>query len=110
MRKDEKKIEGRIFKGLSRLINLRKNHGVFSGSNMEIMNTGNAHVLGYIRHLGTERVLVFANFSEQEQILPANLLRLYGFVHRYQNLLSSEKYAQEDVKLQPFEFLPLACI
>ena len=42
-------IEGRIYQGLQRLIRLRKQTAAFSGGQLQVMNTGNPHVLGYVR-------------------------------------------------------------
>ena len=35
-----------------------------------------------------QRALVLANFSEQPQVIPANLLRLYGLSYQFTDLLS----------------------
>lgn len=73
-RHDPQTIEGRIYAGLRQLIQLRKEHAVFSGHDLRVLETGSVHVLGYERHLGEHRALVFANFSEQPQTLPSNVL------------------------------------
>jgi amylosucrase len=106
-RRDPQSIEGRIFNGLKKLIGMRKEHPVFSGSRMTVIRTGNNHVLGYLRATGQERALVFANFSERDQILPANLLRLYGLSDQFIALLSGKDFPIQDIKLEPYQLVCL---
>ncbi len=73
-RHDPHAIEGRVYNGLRQIIQLRKEHEVFSGHDLRVLETGNLHVLGYERRFEKHRALVFANFSEQEQTLTPNIL------------------------------------
>lgn len=98
-RQEAGSIEERIFGGLQRLIRLRQKHAVFGEGEMEAIQTGHSQVLGFARTLGSQRVLVFANFSEQEQILPANLLRLYGLSYHFTDLLADRSLPLQDLKL-----------
>jgi glycosidase len=100
-------VEGQIYQGLQRLIALRKSQAIFSGNEMDVIDTGNAHVLGYTRRHGLERALVFANFSEQAQTIPANLLRLYGLNSAFTNLLTGETAADADLVLESCGFVCL---
>jgi amylosucrase len=84
-RNDPSTIEGRIYLGLQELIQLRKSHGVFACGPLKVIQTGNEHVLGFIRENGKQRVAVLANFSERTQFVRAEALapslaqeRLYG--------------------------------
>ena len=52
------------FKGLKKLIELRKQHKVFAGGELEIIPTENEHVLGFMRIHAGKRAMIFANFSE----------------------------------------------
>jgi glycosidase len=106
-RRDPQSLEGRIFSGLQQLVSLRKQHPVFAGAEMEVIDTGNEHVLGYVRISGGQRALLFANFSEQEQVLPANLLRLYGLSYTFRDLLSGAELSLQDITLSPYQFLCL---
>jgi amylosucrase len=65
-------------------------------------------VLGFVRTAANQRILVFANFSEQEQTLPVNLLRIYGLGYQYQNLLHDVPVPPGDLKLGAYDFLALA--
>jgi glycosidase len=106
-RVDVESIEGRIYQGFQRLIQLRKHTASFAGSQLQVMNTGNPHVLGYVRTHENSSVLVFANFSEGEQLIHANLLRLYGLSYQFTDLISSDSYPLKDLALPPFGFVCL---
>ncbi len=102
LRKDPSTIQGRIYQGLQRLIQLRKNNTIFSAGVLEVIETNHDAVLGFTRLLGSQRVLVFANFSEQKQTLPANLLRLHGLSYSYQDLLTHQALPFQDIDLEPY--------
>ena len=93
-RNDPQTIEGRIFDGLKSLIRLRKENPVFSGGELQVVETDNAHVLGYLHTHNGQRALILANFSEQRQTLSARVLTqinaegaqpLYGQAARLEN-------------------------
>jgi glycosidase len=107
-RGDVNSIEGRIYQGLQRLIQLRKHTAAFSGGQLQVMDTGNQHVLGYVRTHEHSSVLVFANFTEGEQLINANLLRLYGLSYQFTDLISGESNLMKDLVLPPFGFVCLA--
>ena len=106
-RHDPESIEGRIYLQLQKLIRLRKEHEAFSGTDFEVMDTDNDHVLGYMRKNEDKRVLIFVNFSENEQEISANILRLYGLSYQFTDLMSGEKIQLGDVVLNPYQFLCL---
>ena len=86
------------------MIELRKDHPAFAGNDLQIVDTGNGHVLGYVRLADDERLLVFANFSERPQLVSANQLRLFGLSYEFLNLVSGETFALQDLQLDPYEF------
>jgi amylosucrase len=107
-RNDSKTVEGRVYQGLQKLMNLRKSHPVFTGGQLETVQTENEHVLGYIRSRAGKRVIVFANFSEHPQFVPARVLEQYGFhrgVKRLHGLGKSQK--GEALSLAPYGFVVL---
>ena len=112
-RQDPESIEGRVYQGLCRLIALRVQAMGFGGSEINVMDTGNEHVLGYVRQPASQkvgatgRILVFANFSEHQQIVPANQLRLYGLGYHFTNALSGESIPLQDLSLEPYGFVCL---
>jgi amylosucrase len=108
-RADPQTIEGRVFGGLKRLIDLRQENPAFSGEDLQVMVTGNEHLLGFVRQGAGQRLLVLANFSEAEQTLSANQLRLYGLGYTFHDLLNEADIPYGDLKLPPYEFTCLVC-
>ncbi len=108
LRSDPSTVEGRIYQGLQRLIALRLNQPVLAGQEMQVIDTGSPHLLGYSRMAADQRLLFFVNFSESEQTLPANLLRLYGKGYCCRNLLSGESLSEGDLTLRAYDFLVLS--
>jgi amylosucrase len=88
-------LEGKIYTGLQRLIRLRMDNPVFAGQEIQVINTGNPHVLGYVRLQDHQRALVFANFSEEAQDLPGNLLRMYGLGDQLTDMFTGKRFRQE---------------
>jgi glycosidase len=70
-------VEGQVFTGLQTLIGLRKAQTVFSGGALELVQTDNPHVLGYVRTHAGGRAVIFANFSESEQSLAPRVVEQY---------------------------------
>ena len=104
-RHDLTTVEGQTFQGMQRLIQLRKGNPVFSGGELHVMETGSPYVLGYVRSGKDGRILVFANFSEEPQTLPSNLLRLYGLNYTFRNLLSGQEMPPGAIQLAGCDFL-----
>jgi glycosidase len=92
--------EGRAFQGLQALIQLRKSHAAFTNGNLEVIDTGNDHVLGFVRTYADQRATVFANFSEAEQSIPVRVLAQHNCYT--QGLLTGESH------LAPYKELTLA--
>ena len=62
-----KGIEGQIFQELKRRIFLRKEIPAFGNGDLELIETHNPHVLGYLKKDEDQKIAVIHNFSEQEQ-------------------------------------------
>ncbi len=106
-RRQPETVVSRVFSGLSKLIAVRKAHSIFSGHETEVIDTNNPHVFGYLKIQGGERFLCLANFSEDEQLLPANLLRLYGLGYTFTDLVNGESIPWKDLALSPYQFIGL---
>lgn len=102
-RKDNNSLESRIFAGILNLIQLRKDNPVFSNGMMGLADVENNHVLGYLRHQDASRLLVLANFSEQEQEISLNTVRLFLLDYSFEDLYSGEKIAAENIELGPYQ-------
>ncbi len=65
--KKGKGVEGQICSELKRRIHLRKEIPPFGNGSLDIIETHNPHVLGYMKSEGNQRIAVLHNFSEREQ-------------------------------------------
>jgi amylosucrase len=108
-RNDPDTLEGRIYSRLRQLIRVHQQETAFAGNDMQVMNVGNDHVLGYVRQHAGRRVLVLANFSEQAQSVPGNLLRVYGLSYTFTDLVTGQSIAAGDLELGPFSLMCLRC-
>jgi amylosucrase len=105
-RSDRGTIEGQIYGRLRRLIVLRKDCAALGQGETEIVDAGNPHVLCIIRQGEGQRILVLVNFSEQEQRIAANELRLHGLDYSFYDLVNDEEIsAVEDLVLDPLGFV-----
>jgi glycosidase len=108
---DKGTVPGQIFLGLQRLIQLRKATQAIGGNPPDFINSGNPHVFGYIRRKGSQQVLVLNNFSDNEQVIPGNILRLSGLGYRFKDLISGKVVdVKQDLTLEPFQFVWLDII
>ncbi len=107
LRNDEATVEGRIYQNMRNFIRLRKSNPVFAGGEIQVISTGNPHVLGFMRCNEAERALVFANFSEEPHPIPANLLRLYGLSYNFQDMMTLKEVPFEDFHIEPYQFICL---
>ncbi len=57
---------------------------------MTVVDAGNPHVFSYLRQDAGSRVLVFANFSEREQRVAANLVRNHGLSYDFRDLITGD--------------------
>ncbi len=106
-RANEKTPAGRVFTGLKKIIAARKAHPALAGHETTVIDTGNSAVFGFLRAGGDKRVLVLGNFTEREQPVQANLLRLYGLGYHYTDLLTGEVFPPADFVMKPYQFLCL---
>ncbi len=105
-RADPETIEGRVFTGLRRLITVRKAHPAFAGAETQVVDLGNDHVFAYVRPHHGGRVLALANFTEEEQFVTANQLRLHGLAYAFTDLVTGEQLsAVKDLVLAPYRFV-----
>jgi len=100
---DPATVEGRIFTGMQRLAALRRSTPALGGQEFQWIDTGDGRVFGFVRGSGAQRLIVLANFSEQECRLPGNLLRLYGLGYQFKDLLSGEEQTGAEIVLEPYQ-------
>jgi amylosucrase len=94
-------VEGRLFTQLLALIKLRVAQPAFYDGALEVIDTGNPHVFGYVRQNQQQRVLVLVNFSEHSQAFDANRLRMYGSGYQFGDLISGQTYTASQALLLP---------
>jgi len=110
-RHDPETVEGRIYAGLQRLIQVHKATPAFGGVEMEVIETGSEHVFGFVRTRVVdgreERVVVLANVSEHDLRLDANVLRLYGLSYRFLELIGEREIELNEgpLLLDPYQVL-----
>ena len=98
--------QGFVFHELQRLIALRKHQRAFAGNQLEVFDTGNQHLLGFVRAAEGQRLLVVSNFSERPQTMSANRLRIFGLDYRFTDLNTGKRYlATETMHLAPYQFV-----
>ena len=70
-----------------------------------MIDTNSPHVLGYVRFHEGERLLILANFSDYEQTLDENLLRLYGLSYNLRDLIHGGSIPFANLRLEPYQLL-----
>jgi amylosucrase len=106
---DMARPEGYVFNEMLRLIALRKEQPALWGTAMEVIDTGNPQLFGYVRAHGGQRVLVIANFSGRVQSMSANRLRLFGLNYHFTDLNTGMHFsASETLSLSAYQFVWLA--
>jgi amylosucrase len=94
-------IEGRVYQGLLKLVKLRKDNNDFSCGSLDVVNTENDHVLGFVR----SSTVVFANFSETSQTIPSHILaRVVG--KDYTQRHGTSRFSNEkDLTVDPLDLV-----
>jgi len=75
---DQDTLEWRFFREMVKLFRLRKEIPAFQNGGVEVISTGNPHLLGYIRAFENQRILVINNFSDKPQKMDTGRLEIYG--------------------------------
>jgi amylosucrase len=98
---DQDTLEWRFFHEMVKLVNLRKNLPALQNGGMEIVDTGNPHLFGYIRSFGDQSLLMLNNFAEQPQTINAKQLQHCGKMGHAVDLLRNEIISFDaDLQLQ----------
>ena len=107
-RRDSESIAGRIYQGLSRLVQLRLQNLAFTRAETEIVDTGNPAVFGFFRTHDAHSTLCVANFTEHSQEVEARLLRQLGMRRTMVDLVSGRTIvAAHALELEPYQFAAL---
>ena len=103
---DPSVLEWVFFNELVRLINLRKKLPALWNGAVEIIDTDNPHVFGYVRQHADQRLLVLNNFSEHPQCMAENVLWLSGKGYRFRDHVSGAAFSTHTtISLAPYQFV-----
>ncbi len=102
-RHDADSVPGRVYGGVQQLIRLRKQLPTLAGKEALFFDAGNVHVLGFARGGG---LIVLANFSEVQRIVPQSVLRnLVGSGQQVVDLISNKHVAVDvDLTLEAYQY------
>jgi amylosucrase len=101
-------VEGRIFHGLLKLVQIRQQNLVFAGVETEIVDAGNAHVLTYFRQHEGRSALCLANFDDHMQTIAATRLRMLGLRKTFTDIVAGRTItATRELSLEPCQFMIL---
>lgn len=106
-RGDAATLEGRVYRGLKNLIALRKHHEVFSGGEVDVIQTGNEHVLGFARYHAGKHAVLLANFSEGPQVIAARIVDQHALYTKHRLHGLGKICPHEDFIIQPLDFVIL---
>jgi amylosucrase len=104
-RRDPNMVAGRIFQGLQKQIRARqRTKALHAQAATYAVWTDNEHILGLIRTSPRGRLLVLANFSEQNQQVKVERLQALGFGSALVNQLDrSSVDGDQDMTLPPYQ-------
>jgi amylosucrase/maltose alpha-D-glucosyltransferase/alpha-amylase len=107
-RHDPETVPGRVYHGLLRLLRLRTGNPAFSRADTEFLDTGNDHVLGFLRSHEDSTVFVLGNFSEREQRVEARRLRQMGLRKTAVDLYAGRTVtATRELVFEPYQLMVL---
>ncbi len=99
-------IRTHIFRSIQKLIQLRQDLPALAGQKMELVPTGNPHILAFARIHEGNRMIVVANFSEDPQSFPGNMLRTTGLGRFFQDVITDQtRSTSDDVHLEGYQLL-----
>lgn len=104
-RYDYEAVQGRIFMGIKKMIEIRKNSPYFrSDIHTDPVDLGNKAVFGFHKE---NKMMVLANFSETEQWVDANRFSWFGLPGEMRDLLTGRPIRSYDntILLGPYEYL-----
>ena len=107
-RKDPETVEGRIFNGILKLSQIRKNNQAFHETRTEFVDVGNSHVFGYFRVYEGQSILCLANFNDYPEEIPATRLRQLGLRKTFTDIIEGKPIvATEKLVLEPLQFVAI---
>jgi glycosidase len=104
-RHDPTTIEGQVYARMQAIIAFRKTHPELAGGALETIESGNPAVLAFSRaYQDSARLVIFANFSEQEQMVSARVIAQNNLPGKQRLFGESTLSVKDDLILPPLDF------
>ncbi|MDF1860901.1 MAG: alpha-amylase family glycosyl hydrolase [Verrucomicrobiales bacterium] len=101
-------IEHTLYEAFLKLTRLRLNNIALARGETEIIDPGNDHVFAYFRTSAEQSILCLANFSDQDQSVPASRLRQLGLKKVLTDIIAGQTViAAKSLELEPHQFMVL---
>jgi amylosucrase len=103
-RHDETTHAGKMYQGFLQMIQTRKATPELGKGSTLFFDTGNKHVLGYIRN---KHILILCNFSEQAQAIKQSIISPYlDMPKTMHDILTDRQWAiKQQIALQPYQYI-----
>ncbi|MGB9436813.1 MAG: alpha-amylase family glycosyl hydrolase [Desulfobacterales bacterium] len=99
-------LEWRFFLEMVKLFKQRKQSSALRNGGMELADTGNPHLLAYIRDDGDQRLLIINNFSEYAQVMNAAKLAASDMTRDAHEIFTQRAIpAGEDLEIDAYRYL-----
>lgn len=103
---DKDTLEWRFFYEMAKLCNLRKQLPAFRNGGLTVVDTGNPHLLGYIRKNQDQCLLIVANFSEFDQVMPWEKLAEAGLTKPAREIFTQKpKPVDQDLLFNGYRYM-----
>ena len=107
---DAEVLEWRFFNEMTGLIRLRKQLPALQNGNMEVIDTGNIHVFGFVREFENQKLLIVNNFSETPQSIAQEQLNAVTSATRFTDRITETTISNGNgLRLEGYQFAWLEC-
>ncbi|MBS0012347.1 MAG: alpha-glucosidase C-terminal domain-containing protein, partial [Desulfobacterales bacterium] len=107
---DAEVLEWRFFNEMTGLIRLRKQLPALRNGNMEVIDTANIHVFGFIREFENQKLLIVNNFSETPQSIAQQQLNAVTSAIRFTDRITGKTISNGNgLTLEGYQFAWLDC-
>lgn len=101
----EDPVHRKVFKRVQQIFHMRQKLPAFTGNETRLLQTGNEHVLGYLRSHDSNYVLVLANFSEHSQMVDTSTFHGGILPHFLKDVFEGEIVSLYDpLEIGPYNF------
>jgi amylosucrase len=108
---DAEVLEWRFFNEMTSLVRLRKQLPALRNGNMEVIDTGNPHVFGFIREAENQKLLILNNFSEKAQSVAQKQLNTVTNAVSFRDRVTEESISNGNgLILEGYRFVWLECL